>query len=348
MKDSRKPTPAEETIAQEAAQWVLRQDRGLSAEEQDGLSQWLAADPRHRAALAGHRWGWEELDRLAGIQTSVHAVPDPDLLAPPQRWLAPVLGRFGLWAALPLAAALAVGLAFWRGGAPAAAPARVETLSAPLAGPIPQHILEDGSVVELNRGAQLAVEYSPRERRVRLERGEAHFQVAKNRERPFVVRAGGVAVRAVGTAFDVRLADRSVDVLVSEGRVRVDHAAGPRPGVRVPALDAGQRAVLEWDKPGTPAEVTTLTDSQVEERLAWRPRLLDFTDAPLGQIAREFNRHNTVRLVIGDPELAGVRLSVSFRSDNAEGFVRLLQSDFAVRATRRGDFELVLSHEKSP
>jgi transmembrane sensor len=67
----------------EAAAWMLRHDRGLTAAEQDEFSQWLAADPRRPAAWAEHRWGWEELDRLAGMQSSVHAVPDPDLLSPP-------------------------------------------------------------------------------------------------------------------------------------------------------------------------------------------------------------------------------------------------------------------------
>ncbi|NBX59877.1 MAG: DUF4880 domain-containing protein, partial [Opitutaceae bacterium] len=71
-----------EAIASAAAQWVLRRDRGLTAAEQDAFSQWLAADPRHGEALALHRWGWDELDRLTGLQTSMGAVPDPDLFAP--------------------------------------------------------------------------------------------------------------------------------------------------------------------------------------------------------------------------------------------------------------------------
>src|SRR4051812_4950893 len=72
-------TPA---IAAAAAEWVLRTDRGLTAVEQDELSRWLAEDARHGAALAEQRWGWDELDRLAGLQTTTGAVPDPDLLAP--------------------------------------------------------------------------------------------------------------------------------------------------------------------------------------------------------------------------------------------------------------------------
>ena len=66
----------------EAAAWVVRHERGLTAAEQDAFSSWLAAHPRHRAAFAEQRWSWEELDRLNGLRTSVHAGPDTSLLAP--------------------------------------------------------------------------------------------------------------------------------------------------------------------------------------------------------------------------------------------------------------------------
>src|SRR5688572_16417026 len=65
-----------------AAEWVMRLDRGLSPDEQDSYLQWLAADVRHGEAIARQRRTWEAFDRLAGLQSSVEAVPDPDLLVP--------------------------------------------------------------------------------------------------------------------------------------------------------------------------------------------------------------------------------------------------------------------------
>ncbi len=79
--------------------------------------------------------------------------------------------------------------------------------------------LADGSVAELNASSEIKVNYTPADRRVQLVRGEAHFTVAKNKERPFWVQAGTVKVRAVGTAFDVRITEREIDVLVTEGKV---------------------------------------------------------------------------------------------------------------------------------
>ncbi|MCF7688011.1 MAG: FecR domain-containing protein [Cephaloticoccus sp.] len=334
---------------QEAALWVLRQDRGLTAEEQDAFSQWLAENPLHREALAAHRWGWEELDRLAGLQATVHAPPDPDLLQPTRRRAWGRIIRLSrqtqkiLWP-LAAAAALATGYFMWR-------PVKEEKMdlappSTALAAPIEQRTLEDGSVVELNRGAALVVAYTAQERRITLTRGEANFKVAKNPNRPFIVNAGGVEVRAVGTAFNVRLDNTAVEVLVTEGRVRVDQTIGSTDTVAVPLLEAGNRAVVALSPAAPAPEVESLTPVQVEERLAWQPRLLDFTDAPMRDIVAEFNRRNPVRLVLGSSELADMRLSANFRSDNVEGFVRLMESNFGMQSEWKGETQIVLTRAR--
>jgi transmembrane sensor len=82
------------------------------------------------------------------------------------------------------------------------------------------HALPDGSLVELKEGSRIAVDFSAEQRQVRLV-GEAHFQVARDAARPFVVNAQGVMVRAVGTAFSVRVDSDEVQVLVTHGSVHV-------------------------------------------------------------------------------------------------------------------------------
>lgn len=332
--------PASDPIAHAAAEWVLRLDRGLTPAEQDDYTQWLAADPRHRDALAAARWGWDELDRLAGIQDSVHAVPDPDLLRPRRR--ASHVLRF--WPqALGLAAAAAViALIGWprRATMP---PAVERAPSYALAAPIEERSLEDGSVIALNRGAVIEVEFTPAERRVHLVRGEANFAVAKQPARPFVVHADGVDVQAVGTAFNVRLEPKSVEVLVTEGRVQVTPPVAARAAaLPVSFVEAGRRTVVSLDVAAPAPQVSAVSAEEAARALAWQPRLLDFTDEPLAAIVAEFNRRNPVRLVIADPAVAALRLSATVRSDNVEGFVRLLEADFDVRADWRGETEITL------
>lgn len=338
-------------ISAQAAAWVMRCDRGLTAAEQDEYFAWLAADPRHAAALRRHGGNWRRLDRLAEWRPEHSALPNPDLLAPPLRErLRPLV--FPLAVGLGLAAAVAlVFLTFHSPPGPAPTRGGTPPLVASAGPAVMLQALPDGSMAELNRGAVLTVDYTRGERRVRLEAGEVHFTVAKDPSRPFLVLARGVTVRAIGTAFNVRLDGGSVEVLVTEGRVQVseDPAAGlpgspaGAPTVMVPVLEARQRLVVTLDEPTVAApQMAVLTTGEIERVLSWQHRLLDFTATPLADVIAEFNRRNAVRLVLADPELASLPVSVTFRSDNVEGFVGLLEAGFNVRVERRGDREILL------
>lgn len=337
---------------QEAAAWVLRSDRGLSASEQDELSAWLARNPRNGAALARYRRHWVRLDPLAEWRPEHGRQPNPDLLAPPIR--ARVRRAATLLA--PLAAGV-IGWLLWPDrAAPIVLPPPATLLAS--AATASQRLLDDGSVVELNRDADLAVAFTPGERRVVLRRGEAHFTVTRDEARPFVVQVNGMDVRAVGTAFNVRFDAAALEVLVTEGSVDVHPAVIPplasggntesRPAVtmapvaEIPRLTARQRAVIPLGSGSRAAEVAVLTQGEIERVLAWQHRRLDFNDAPLHEIVAEFNRRNVIQLVVVDPELAATRISAAFRSDNLAGFVRLLEAGFGVRAETRGDSEVVL------
>ncbi len=338
--------PVPESIARAAAAWVLRHDRGLTAAEQDEFLHWLVSDPRHGEQLTRHRRHWDRLEPLAQWRPEHSVQPNPDLLAPPLgRWV-----RF--WPAAALAAAAAVALIFVMERSPDAsrAPHRPVTAASAVT-PVTQRTLADGTVVELNRGAVLAVQFTAGERRVILEQGEAHFTVTKNPARPFIVAALGMDVVAVGTAFNVRLDRAVVEVLVTEGRVQVSEApsltapdavAPPRDGVVVPVLEAGQRAVVSLAPHAEAPKIATLTSGEIERVLAWQHRMLEFTAAPMAEVVAEFNRRNEVQLVIVDPALASMTISASFRSDNVEGFVRLVEVGFGVRSQRSSAGEIRL------
>jgi transmembrane sensor len=334
-----------ERIAEEAANWVLRQDRGLGAREQDEFSAWLAADPRHGVQLSRHRAHWNRLDRLADWRPEHSMQPNPDLLAPPLR---PRLARFApAFIALGAAAVIAfVAVASRSARLPENAQRVIAKAEPPLSDN--RRILPDGSTIELNRGAVIAVRFSPTVRRVILERGEAHFVVMTEAARPFVVSARKVDVCAIGTAFNVSVDDASVEVLVTAGRVQLNSSAEASPaGVLKaaplpPVLEASQRAVVSLAPISGPPQIDTLTRAEIKRALAWQHRLLDYTGAPLEEIVAEFNRRNDVQLVLVDPELAKIRMSATMRSDNVEGFVRLLEIGFGARAERRGDSEILL------
>lgn len=332
-----------EKIEDAAALWVVRLERGLTAAEQDEFLQWLTADARHGEELARQKANWVRLDVLADWRPEHAARPNRDLLAPPRTVKRPWLRKHAWFVPATLVAAAAAAAVWILALRPDAAEHSPLSAGSPPIAAIEQRALEDGSLIELNRGAEIAVRYTASERFIRLERGEANFQVAKNQARPFVVSAGGVDVRAVGTAFNVRRDAATVEVIVTEGKVQVQCPDHPDTDGRIAVtaralVEAGQQAIVSL-APGPPSlTVATMGAEQLDEKLAWHPRLLDFSESPLSAVVAEFNRRNApVRITIADATLAETVVSASLRSDNVEGFIRLLEGGFGAEAERDGN-----------
>ena len=333
------PLPAStDTIDAAAAQWIARRDRGLTAAEQDDYMAWLRADPRHAAAIARHAAVLERMMGLGAWQPELSAEPNPDLFAPPARrpWrvLAPVLA---------LAAALVLGLFVWQSASPRS-PAPQKTFLRVNE----RQALADGSVVELKDGSRLDVRFTSGERRVRLT-GEAHFTVAKTPARPFIVEAHGVEVRAVGTAFNVRVDAAAVEVLVTEGKVRVTEPASTLNAQLLTPNAQGQTFLVRGQQvvvplaPSAPAPVVaTVSPAQIRTALEWQTPRLQFFETPLAEAVAEFNRHNPNPLVLADAALGSVPIGGTFRVDNVEGFVRLLEFTVDLKGETRADGTVVL------
>jgi transmembrane sensor len=323
-------------LSREAAEWLVKRDRGFTPAEQDAFGEWLARDPAHRRWLQLHHGTWRNLDALVFWKPKHSAPPNPDLLASPSR-----KRRLPMLAPLALLSAAALALFFWL---PARAPIPVsEQHGGPRSVSSCGHQrLEDGSLVELKAGAEIAVDYTHSLRRVRLLRGEAYFNVAKNPSRPFVVQVGEVAVRAIGTIFNVRLEERSVEVLVTEGRVQVTPPPAGQSETLAPLVSAGQLAVVPLVAEPRSTQVFHASTADLERVNAWRIPLLEFDSTPLRDVVAEFNRYNQLRLIITDPNLAETPLVASFRADNVEGFVRLLEMTGKARV-KRTEREILLS-----
>lgn len=339
MNPAPKPRPSDgEAIEARAAAWLAQRDDGFTPEQAREFAAWRQADPRHAAAVARLEAAWTLLQGLRD-----HAAE----LAPAAA--ASRAATFPRWGWLPVgvgaAALLALSATFvaYHARTPLAEPAVAAAagqIYATAAGGYERETLADGSVVELNAQTEVEVTYTPAERRVRLVRGEAHFTVAKNRHRPFWVEARGVAVRAVGTAFNVRLDPSRVDVLVTEGRVRVNQSAGQAGVTRtVPELGAGEHA--SFSNAGIAIE--KVSAEAMREALAWRsgPRL-EFSGTPLAEVVRQFNQHNRVQLELGDAALGNEPVGGSFQASNVEAFVQLLTSERDIVAEHPAADRIVL------
>lgn len=292
-----------------AADWAVRADRGLSADEAQALDAWLAADPRRVGAYGRMRAVSLHTERARALGSGYDparfsvAVEQP---AASRRRLFFVGG--GLAAAVLATMAVGLGERLWSG--------RYITRR----GEIKVVPLDDGSSIALNTDTQLRVSYTAARREVRLTGGEAQFDVAKDPSRPFVVIAGMTQVRAVGTSFMVRrLADGSVQVLVGEGVVEVRRkvdSAEPRP-VRV----AANARLTVMPSSGAVAQVA-VAPAEITRELAWRKGLIALEDTPLGRAAEEFARYSDTRIVIDDPDVARLEISGLYQARDPVGFAR--------------------------
>lgn len=322
-------------VEEVAAGWLVERDRGLSPAREEELARWLRSDPAHEATYRALAATWTMLGEKGVTEAAVVAQPSA-------RW------RAG-WLAATVAAAAALAVAYFGSGVAEPAPTRERadghfSLTAKTeVGGVRRVDLPDGSVIQLNTNSVVDVEYAAAIRRVRLARGEAYFTVAKNAQRPFVVSAGGVDVRVLGTVFNVRLKSDAVDVLVTEGRVRVGSPAtvdpATQPADQAPAeLTAGQRVSVALGR--SQSEVVerpvSATPAQIRQTLAWQGRRLDFDATPLSEIVAEINRYNHHQISIADEGLRKRRFGGSFPATDHETVVRMLEADFGVVAERRG------------
>jgi transmembrane sensor len=338
------PASSSAAIEDAAIAWLTERDDGFSPAREREFAQWLRADPRHAATVARLEQTLGLLAELPAYRTELNTAFDraaPIVPFPPAAPSAPLPARRRpralAWAGL--AAALALGtFVGWRALRPPPAIHYTTTVAG-----YERARLDDGSTLELNAASAARVQFTAAERRVELTTGEAHFAVAHDTARPFIVSAGGIAVRAVGTAFNVRYtAAGAVEVTVTEGKVSVSGVERVDPHALAGAtlVSAGQRIVLPRHAP-LPA-VEQVDPATLRVALAWQSRLADFAEAPLAVVIARFNARSRIQLFLADEKLADRRIGGTFALDEAEAFVRLLERDGEIIGERRGETEIHL------
>lgn len=258
-------------------------------------------------------------DRVMGLWDRLGEL-DPPQFEPERRWwdrpvtkVAAVLLPLFLVAGL-LAAALGV-----------FAPDRYHVELAAVAAERRIVSLPDGSTVRLSPNSIVNVDLTDATRLLTLERGEALFEVAHDSSRPFLVRAGNGTVRAVGTAFNVRMGQRGVVVTVVDGTVQVTAADGAdKSGQRLAQLaSAGQQVVYGQDALGTGAASSAFLSPvravETERFTSWAEGVLRFNGEPLGDVIKEVNRYSARQLELDDPSLASVPIYGVLNTGDVEG-----------------------------
>jgi len=298
-------------VADRAAEWATRIDgRSIDPDTDETLRRWLEGDPRRRGALLRAEAALSFVDRgraLAGVMTK------------PER--GPIWVRRKLMFASAALVAGVVGVAVLMTGSHRYGTGLGEIRQVPLS---------DGSVVAINTQSAVEVVMHPNVREVTLTRGEAWFRVAHDKKRPFIVSAGRIRVRAVGTAFSVRRHDDGADVQVTEGIVETWTVGEEDRRVRVAA---GSKAyVVDYEPPKI-----VQASAEVERSLAWREGQIVLEGETLDEAVAQFNRYNARQLVISDPALAAEKLVGQFRATEPQTFAAAVATTLGATVVDEGD-----------
>ena len=304
-------------ISKQAGEWAAKVDTGeLTPEEQEKLEAWLAADVRHLGAFGRSIAVLERLDRLRAVGTdAMRAMISTD---------SPVWSRRRLVmtgsAAASLAAATLLMTVVWRDRPQQHFVVPTEDFATRM-GETRIVTLSDGSVVTLNTDSRISVGFTGSARKVQLVKGEALFNVAKNKNRPFIVVADDTQVRAVGTSFTVLLLrERPVQILVQEGVVEVTRRGIPNAKPVRAAADT-QTVVPH----GAPIATHPVPYSKVARNLAWQYGQIAFDNETLEEAALEFARYSDKKIVV-EPAVAGLTITGLFASNDPAGFAKAAAS----------------------
>ena len=330
----------DEAIRREATSWIAKLDSSeLDDKEQQALNEWVARSPQHKATLVRLSKVWDRMsdageklrDESPYVAREPHNTQKVGFYVTHNVYK--VAATFVLFLLIPMFMYFS-GQDFKGGNANVYTTAigEQQTIS-----------LRDGSEIVLNTDSQVNVDFSGNERLLRLVKGEAIFDVAPNKSRPFTVQTASGDVQALGTSFSVRVEQNVVNVVVSHGtvRVRVNEAADQQSSAEQGIENVAEVIVTKGDKVVFDKQrvesVIRQTDDELDRSLYWRKGFLAFDDEPLSEVVKEVARYTNLDIEIGDDELKNLRVGGYYPIDNLETVFTSLEFNLGLKVQKIGD-----------
>ncbi len=225
-------------------------------------------------------------------------------------------------------------------------------------------ILPDGTSVWLNSGSKLSYvnNFSGPLREVRLE-GEAYFDVVKNAAKPFIVHTGGVNIKVLGTAFDVKSypADKTVETTLLRGLVQVTREYDskqkpvflyPNEKIVIQKIVAAKSSdklsnynAFAQNEIAEPYHITALDSTQGEDahiETAWLNNRLAFRGDNFEELAEKLERWYNVRIIFQDEKVKKLSFNGSFENETVEEAFTALKAASTFNFTIQGN-EIIIS-----
>lgn len=376
--------PTSSLIEEEACQWIVKfeGDNEPSAKDIQQFNDWMKRSPVHKKTLLKMTKSWGEMDLLSSLAIPLEQSIQPKHTTFEMWTLAPLLvfasmirylGR-GLAVfsrpliALPaLVLAITIGLTYWQLNSKTIVPSNSFVTNV---GHHSTHTLEDGSVLWLNSNTQVKVNYTNDKRMVYLLKGEAHFKVQSDVNRPFEVYVGKQIVKAVGTAFSVYRTNKKINVMVSEGKVDLaivesaqfsssnsnqteaalvssaDLKNSPNVITVLTSLKAGQSVAMPLESITLSTPVIEHEPGELARKLSWLEGRLVFAGESLEEVVEEVSRHTSILIEVNDPDLQKLRIGGQFQAGETDALFDVLESGFGIKITRINDDHVQLNAKK--
>lgn len=206
--------------------------------------------------------------------------------------------------------------------------------------------LSDGSQVTLGANSELIESFNASTRQVKLNKGQAFFDIAKNKQRPFLVDSGSANIQVVGTRFDVRRNSSNVKITVEEGIVSVLHTPAQTPSNPTPPdqlstqrLTAGQQ--LQVNKQSlNPVEAV-----DIAKVASWRNGQLQYRNATLADVIADANRYRQGRIILSPASLGELRVTSSFNTQQIDTMLEMLSESLPIVSRNIGDQKVLITAE---
>lgn len=342
-------------LMQQAIEWlVLLRSGELSEGETHAFADWLSEDIAHAQAFAKAEDLLNDAAIAAQSPRSVSSAISDTSETRRKKPTVPIekptvanrrypSTRSSRWLAIPLSLAAA-----WLFAVFLILPEQSHWLEAYLSdyrtgtGELRDIQLADASHILLNTNTAISVTYSESLRHITLHHGQARFTVAKDANRPFEVASGGLAIRALGTVFEVyNPSAGGMSITVQKHAVAVSIAN------KSPAEEIGQQSPLEvkegerlrYDFTGQLNKPESINPAQAN---AWHQRRLYMNDRPLAEFIAELGRYRTGRIFIADPEIKNLRITGAFSLANPDETLAKVKQVLALRETRLGPWWVLL------
>jgi len=199
-------------------------------------------------------------------------------------------------------------------------------------------MLQDGSILTLNTGSEVAVAMTPGIRRLHLVKGEVYFEVAKDKKRPFEVAVQNAYVKAIGTAFNIKQQGKEVSVLVTEGIVELKHTLpsmlNSAPPPQLTPLKAGEQVFFGV----SPLKRITLPSSELNKQISWREGQIIFDEVSLAEIVQAIQPYIPSKIIIMDEEVGQLVAGGGvFQIGKVRSFFGALEAILPVKIIREKD-----------